>query len=658
MNTKSKDNSTIGVMQHVGLGLGALIAAVIMFIAVNLVVGRGLETVRLDLTEDQLYTLSDGTRQTLQTLKQSVHLRFYASERLAEEVTEFQHYANRVQALLREFSSISGGRLQVEYLNPKPFSDIEDRAIAFGLQGVPVDESGERVFFGIAGTNSVDDTSVISWLRLERERFLEHDLTKLIYTLANPEKPTLGILSSLPLNGGVQMTPQGRPAQTPPWLIAQQWDELIQTKEIPTDIGFIDPQLDVLMVVHPQKLPIQTLYAIDQFVLGGGNVIVLVDPHSEAQQIAAAGNPGTQSDSTASNLTPLFKAWGVHFDSEQIAGDRRAARRVALPDQNNARAGVDYLAWLSLSGAASISTEDPVTSELEIFNLASSGFFTPIPEATSRLVPLLQTGDGTSMVIPANKIRTLPDPARLLDEFQPGGTPLILAARVTGSVKSAFPDGKPEWENQTAQTQAEEEIENSTRSHLSESSDPINLILIGDTDLLADRMWAQTQNFFGQKLTSSIADNARLLTNMVDNLAGSDALISLRSRGTAQRPFTFIEALRLEAEQKYRANERDLLAKLSEIEKKLSALRSGQTDTTDTILLSLEKRQEISNFQNYMLKIRRELRNVQQNLRNDINDLEENIRFFNIWLPPILVVLIAVLLNIARVQRRRRRIFG
>lgn len=651
-----------GAATRGAIGIGALVIAAVLFFAVNILADRGLTSARLDLTEDKLFTLSEGTRKTLEQIQEPVTLRFYFSDRLGEELPDFGLYAQRVRDMLREFGSIAGDRLQVEMLSPEPFSDAEDRAVAFGLQGVPVDQSGEQVFFGIAGTNSTDDVATISWLRPERERFLEHDLTKMVHTLANPEKPTLGILSGLPIQGGMQMTPQGRPSRTQPWAIAGQLDELFETVDIEADVDRIDAEIDVLMVVHPQDLSQQTLYAIDQFVLRGGHAIVYVDPHSEIQQAMAGGNPMMQQQPTSSDLAPLFETWGVTYDPDMVAGDRRAARRVSTGGSGSMQA-VDYVAWLALE-PQNFNQDDLVTSELGKINMATSGFFKPAEGASTELSPLISTADLSSAAIEADTVRMFPQPEEILADFKPGDGALVLAARLRGTALSAFPDGpppNPETEGEQAEGGSEnaggetEETE-PLPPHIAESEQPLNVILVGDTDMLSDRQWAQTQSFFGQQITMPVADNGSFAINAVDNLTGSDALISLRSRGTVQRPFALIEEMRNQSEQQYRATERSLMEKLRETEKKLAELQTGEggTGTSGNAILTAEQKEAIETFRAEVLDIREQLRDVQHALRSDINQLESRIRFANIWAMPIVVVLIAIVLGLVRLQRRRR----
>src|SRR5215469_867026 len=305
----------------------ALACIALMLVSVNIIAARFF-TWRLDLTRERLYTLSRGTLTTLSKVDEPITLRFYDSARLGDEVPSYGVYAQRVRELLDQYVAAAHGKLRLEVYNPLPFSDVEDRAVAFGLQGVPLDAGGEQVYFGLAATNSTDDQQVIAFFQPDRERFLEYDLTKLIHSLAFPKKTVVGLISPLPLEGDMMAMMRGRPSE--PMAVMEQLQQLDTVKPLAANIDAIPPDVDVLMLVHPQNLSDKTLFAIDQFVLKGGKALVFVDPISELQashpsQLNPPGAP------TASNLERLFKSWGFEVPAQTIAGDRRDAQRVGVP---------------------------------------------------------------------------------------------------------------------------------------------------------------------------------------------------------------------------------------------------------------------------------------------------------------------------------------
>src|SRR5215468_8262284 len=420
-----------------GVAVAVLVLIVLLVASANIVAARFL-TSRLDLTAEHLYTLSSGTRNTLAKIDEPITLRYYYSTRLGDEVPSYGIYALRVREMLDQYVAKAHGRLRLEVYNPQPFSDAEDRAVAFGLKGVPLNAQGEQVYFGLAATNSTDDQQVIAFFQPERERFLEYDLTKLIHSLAFPKKTIVGLMTPLPLEGDMMAMMRGRPSE--PMAVIEQLQQLDRVKPLASDIDSIPADIDVLMLVHPQKLPDKTLFAIDQFVLKGGKVLVFVDPLSELQashpsQLNPPGSPNS------SNLERLFKSWGFEVPSNTVVGDRRNAQRVGVPVPGRGARPLDYIAWLNLQ-AANLNRDDMITADLSHIMMASSGIIEPLDGTKTKIEPLITTSPDSTK-IPAEKLTGLPDVAGLLSQFKSDNKRYILAAHVTGMVDTAFPDGPP-----------------------------------------------------------------------------------------------------------------------------------------------------------------------------------------------------------------------
>src|SRR6185437_8913793 len=350
-------------------------------------------------TQQHLYTLADGSRATLAKIGEPITVRFYYSKRLGTEIPSYALYAQRVRDMLEEYASLARGKIKLEILDPVPYSAVEDRAVAFGLQGVPIDQGGEQVYFGLAATNSTDDLQVIPFFQPERERFLEYDLTKLIHSLAFPKKPVIGLVTDLPLEGDMMAAMQGQPMV--PYAVMQQLKPLYQIKDLSSDIDTIPSDVDVLMIAHPQHLSDKTQYAIDQYVLRGGKALVFVDPNSETQQMhpCQLNPPGMPLDS---DLPKLFKAWGLQMEPKEVAGDRRAARRVNAGTQQHVEA-MDYVAWLSLD-QQDLNHESPITADLTHINMASAGILQPEKDTKTTFTPLITTSID-SMPIDVAKIK-------------------------------------------------------------------------------------------------------------------------------------------------------------------------------------------------------------------------------------------------------------
>src|SRR6516162_6343463 len=601
----------------------ALVCIALMLISVNVIAAR-LVAWRLDLTREHLYTLSRGTQRTLARIEEPITLRFYYSTRLADEVPSYGVYAQRVRELLDQYVAAAHGKIRLEVHNPLPFSDVEDRAVAFGLQGVPLDVGGEQVYFGLATTNSTDDQQVIAFFQPERERFLEYDLTKLVHSLAFPKKTVGGLISALPLEGDVMAMMRGRPSE--PMAIMEQLQQLDTVKPLAANIDAIPADVDVLMLVHPQNLPEKTLYAIDQFVLRGGKALIFVDPYSELQAShpSQANPPGSP---TASNLERLFKSWGFEVPSKTVAGDRRDAQRVGVPGPRGGSRPLDYLAWLNLK-ADNLNRNDMITADLSHINMASSGIIESLEGGKTTIEPLITTSlDSTK--ISAEKLTALPDVAGLLAEFKPDNKRYILAAHVTGTAETAFPDGppKPPKEDKPEAKEGETVPPPATAGdQLKQSAQPINIVVVADTDMLDDRFWLQKQDFFGQRVLAPTANNGDFVANAIEVLAGGDDLVGLRSRGTSAQPFEVVDRIQREAQARYSAEERALQARLKDTRAKLESL-TGKEQLGAATTLSAEQTKAIEEFRADMVQTRRQLRDVQAALRADIGRLKTGLEF-------------------------------
>jgi ABC-type uncharacterized transport system involved in gliding motility auxiliary subunit len=607
------------------LSIVGIALAVVAFLALNAWGSLSLRGYRLDLTEGRAFTLSDDTRKLLAGMQEPVTLRLYVSRALRDANPYLGTYADRVQDLLAAYAAASNGRLVVELIDPEPFSPDEDRAVGFGLRAIGL-EDGQVAYLGLAGTNSTDDVDVIPILSPERERFLELDLTRLVFNLANPDKPVLGVISGLPLMGDPLN-------QYQPWTIYEQLGQTFEVTYLGGEIAAIDPTIELLLIAHPQALTPRTLWAIDQFVLRGGRVLALVDPHSEA---AAMRQQQPLPGGSASDLAPLLKAWGVELVPDRIVADPETARQVQFPIGGRQQV-VDYLAWLSLP-RSSLNQDEVVTAELNRVNLASAGHLEPVAGAATTLTPLLLSSP-EAMAEDAERVRGFPDPMRLIRDHRPGGRPLVLAARLSGPARTAYPDGPPEGVEAAGE-------------RLVEASRPIEVIVVADSDLLDDRSWLARQSLFGQEVGIPVADNADLVANALDFLAGSTALADLRGRAVTFRPFTRIAELRRAAEAQYRAKEQELTERLLELQQKLATMEVGQGE--EGALLTPAQREELDGFRNQLLETRRELRDVQHALRSDIEDLRARLRFLNIAGMPLLIAALAIGLALLRRMRLRR----
>jgi ABC-type uncharacterized transport system involved in gliding motility auxiliary subunit len=619
--------SAPGRMSPRALAWGGIALAGLILLSANIIASSVFKNAATDLTEAGLYSISNGTKRVLSKISEPIDVKVYFSERLGEISAQHKRYFDRVRGLFERYQSLTGGKLQVSFIDPKPFSDAEDRAVISGLTGVRLGTQGEKGYFGLVATNTTDDQEVVPFFAPQRESFLEYDMTKLVHKLSNPQKPKIAIMTGLQINGG--MTPQGQ--QTKPWMIMSQIEEFFDVEVMPMSQDKIPAGVDILVLVHPIAMTEKAAYAIDQFVLRGGRVLAFLDPVSEIGQLT---NPALGGGLENPELAKLLKTWGVKFDATKVVGDVENARRV----QSSGPSGVvtDYVAWLALTDG-NLDRDEVLTDGVKVVNLATPGHFEPVKDASTTFAPFMTTSK-SAMLIDAMKFGGYqPDLVGFLRDYKAGGKPLVLAARVTGPVKSAFPDGAPKDDAQTAKDgKPAEEAKPADRAHLTSGS--VNAILIGDSDMLYDDFWVQVREMFGQQIVMPNAHNAVFVMNALENLSGGEALSGLRGRGVDDRPFTMVDDLRREAEQKYRQSEQALTSRLEQLQKQLAQVqqRTGQ-DGSVTLALTDKDKDTIETAQADMINTRRQLRDVQHALRSDIEQLEGWVKFVNIALVPILI---------------------
>jgi ABC-type uncharacterized transport system involved in gliding motility auxiliary subunit len=626
-----------------------VIAVAAIVIGINMFADARLANVHADLTRDHIYTLSKGTRQIVDALKEPITLQLFYSRELGSTVPVYGEYADHVREMLEEYAAISHGKIKLRFYDPEPFSETEDRALSYGLQGVPLDQGGTQVYFGLAGSNLEDDERTIAFFQPERERFLEYDLSKLVYELSNPKRPVVGVMSSLPVDGDPRMMMLAMRGQAPagaggqPYASIQLLRQTNQVKTVPTDAQVIDPDIQVLLVAEAQNLSDATLYAIDQFVMRGGRLMVMVDPWSEAMA-ATPTQTGEPPTDTSSDLKKLFDAWGIQFDPTKVVGDLTGAWRVRANADDRVQA-VDYVAWFNIR--AGINHNDPATADLQQVTVASAGAISKAPKASIEFTPLL-TSSPLSGLIPADEVRT-PDPAKVLANFKPSGGPRVIAARIRGVLKSAFTGPPPLAKGQTRPP--------NFPPFKAQTNGPANLVVVGDSDILADRFWVRVSDFFGQQETMPFSDNGPFVADLIGTLAGGDALIGLRSRGDTDHPFILVNQMQSEAEAKFRQTEQALQKHLTDTENQLRTLRQGPTgnDQANTqVVITPEQRAAIDSARKDILDTRQKLRAVQLQLNRGISRLETELRVFNIVLVPALLAIVAIGLGIIRSRRRAK----
>jgi len=614
----------------------ALVLLVLIFVSLIVSSGHWLRVRRIDLTADHLYTLSPGTVQIVDDLHRPLRLTLYFSEHATRDLPKLRSYEQRVRDMLQEIAARSHGRVQLQVIDPVPYSDDEASAEGAGLTPFSGGSNGERVFFGLAGNAFVPGTDgeiaenatperslAIPYFDPAREPFLEYDIAKLLYELSQASKPRIGIISSLPVEGNPVLGQQ-------PWLAIQQLSQLFDVQTIdPDTLRQVGADIRVLLLIHPKHLSDDAQYAIDQYVLHGGHLVVFVDPDAEMDDTQGDPAAGTLPDHS-SDLPRLFAAWGVRYNPHEVVLDRSHALTIELGGNN-----VSHPAMLWLDGQQ-FNRDDVVTASLQRLDLSTAGHFDLAPNATARLVPLVQSSPDAEAVPVRRVLQARDNPSQLLQDYKPDDNRYVFAARLRGSFASAFPERAKQ------------------PGHLARSAPGDEVILVADTDLLSDRLWVEPQTILGQIMMQPFANNGDFLGNLVDNLSGSSALLSIHGRSTSQRPFTRVEALRNVADQKFLQKEQELERELAETRQRLDELQPGKGGA-HAGSVGAEQRQEIEQFRQRQLAINKELRDVQHQLNAEIDALGVRLKVINVVLVPALVALFGLLYGWRRMRRNRRR---
>ena len=606
---------------------------VFLFLFFNIIMFKILVNKKIDLTTDKLYTVSENTKSIIKNLSEPINIKLFFSNSLSKELSQIRDYEKRVRELLMSYKKISNKNITIEIIDPRPFTDQEDLANVYGIQGLQLNEEGERFYFGAVFSNSVDDTTVIPFFELDREQFLEYDLTKTIYNLANTTKPNIGLISGLPLVGRVNNS-QGNAQYERPFFIYQTLSEFFNVIDLSLEVSEIPQNVDQLLIVHPKNLSDATLYAIDQFVMTGKGVTIFTDPFSEFDNNLS--KPESEKDFSNSNLSRLFTSWGFDMKPGMVIGDIVNGRKVSLGPSNDQKI-VTYVLWLAIQQNL-LSNTDIITSNLDYIFLKSAGSIENLNTNSSLVIEPLISTSKESMLIERYKMQFRADPEQLLKDFQSQDKSYIIGARIKGEFNSAF------------SMDDIKKIELDTKQHINNIKDA-NIILFADTDLLSDNTWISEQDLFGRNSITPIADNGRMVVNSIESMSGGRNLIGLRGRGSSNRPFLVIEDLQKKAELSFREKQISLQNELQGTEDKLKEIQSNQLDSSES--KTSEQNKAIEEFQRKILSIRKQLRDVQRQLNADINRLENNIKVINIWTMPLIVILLYYFIKVLTEKRRK-----
>ena len=613
-----------------------IILAIIGFLSFNILNKNFFKNMRFDLTKSNVYTLSSGTKSILHSIKEPLNFKLFYTKQIGDTNPVYQNYYNKVKELLEQYVLLSNNKIQLKIYNPEPFSNEEDQALEHGMQGVEILQ-GVYGYFGLVASNSTDDEEKIIFFDSNRESFLEYDLSKIVSNLANPNRRVIGLYTNLPVLGTFNPLAKSRDAASiPPWIVYNRIKEFFEVKRIHEKTRKISDDLELIMIIHPQEVPERILYMFDQFVLRGGKLLIFLDPNAEVERFRTEQQQSTSvSRNNSSTLKELLDRWGVELVEDKVVGDLLSARRVSIG--TDAQPSVtDYIAWLDIKSEY-IDSSHQATSKVKNLTFATAGILKHNNRNSIEFKKLVWSTK-QSMQIDVEEVRSSPDPTTLLRNFVPSNEELVLAAEINGNFVSNFPDGPPKTDRDNFKKE----------NHLQNSVKPSSLIIVSDVDILYDEYWIR----FTESGAAPISNNADFAINLLEYLNGTEDLIGLRGKGTSLATFTRVERIQKEAEQKYRSKEQELLDKLNDYQQKLKKIESGKGNEEGKDIISEDETSEIEKFRSEMVRVRTELRQVQNALRVNIEKLDSQLKFFNIFLVPILLVILSIILSLIRRKKR------
>jgi ABC-2 type transport system permease protein len=649
--------------------IAVIFVGVIMFCAISIAHNFG-ESLRLDITDRKLYTLSDGTKTILGKLGQPIKMKLFytktAVRKAPDQIRVYNNYYFFVEALLKEYATASKGMVELEMIDPRPYSDEEAEAMRYGIRKFPLTEE-ENFFFGLTVQTQYGAVKTIPFFAQDRQNFLEYDITYLIDTVTARQKKRIGVLSSLPVMGeevsgylAQMMAMQGQQPR-PMWTIIRELLEQYEVEKIETTADEIK-NVDILLVIHPKNFSDRTLFAIDQFVLKGGRTIVLVDPFSVADQPTPMEMQVTKTiPQRGSDLNRLLRNWGVEMPEKTFVGDRSLVLEASMGRDTRPEKIMGYL----MLTRECMNQESAISANLNQVRVLIAGALNPTAQNPKdkahpiRLKPLIQTtergnvfkNDGMEMVMQYN-------PGALIKQFTDGNRPVVMGYQLSGRFKSSFPKGvsvpvdeKPPGDPKppTGAAVADRKPATKQMTGLKEASADCVVVVFSDVDFISD-MLAYQRTFAG---LSVVGDNVALLMNAIEDMTGSNALIAMRSRGSFQRPFLVVDRIEQEAAKRTAQEEEKINAEIAgfqqELQKIVSSSPEGDNKLLEKSLLDKKKLLEVN-----IREAQRKLRNVKMEQRKSIEHLGDKLRNFNTWSVPIIILFVAIVLGIRRSVRRRQ----
>ncbi len=595
------------------VGSAALLAG---WIALNAIVSLLPGGARIDLTEGSLYTLSPGVRAMLADLDEPVTLDLFFTEEGAREIPQIRNHAMRVQEFLGEIARASNGKVVVELVDPRPFSEAEDKAKASGIAPITVDAAGRQAMLGLLVTGPTDRREAIPYLNPADEAYLEYDISRAIISVSRPTRAKVALVTSLPMDSSFDPRSQ---QMRQPWQVLAQLRTLFDVEVVPPSAERLPDSFDALVIAHPKGLSETQQKAIDAYAVAGGRILLFLDPYCESD--AQAAGPGAYGAAGgSSDLGPLPEKWGITWTTGSVVGDRKHAQRVRARSDSGL-ATVEYPAWLVMD-KETISRGDPAFGTLQTLVMLSAGSLGKSEGSPLTMTPLVESSTD-SMMIDNSKLGPFADPGAMLRDFKADGTRHSIAARYTGTVKSAF--DLPLVEGKSA-----------------------TIVVVADADLLRNETWIQEERLGSLSLGwRTFADNGSLLVNVVEQLCGNTALLSLRGRGESHRPFTVVAEIQRQAEDRYRARAEELETRISAIQTRINEVQK-QKSPDQMLILTSDQQAQLESAQKEISEARKELRQVQFSLREEVEALGHRLMLLNVVVWPLLVAAAAIGLGVRR----------
>lgn len=596
---------------------------------------------KLDFTDSKLFTLSKGTRLLIDKLEEPVDFDFYFSRSIEGLPISFKNYGTRVEEMLRQFESAANGMIRLTIIDPEPDTEEEEAATQTGISGNPM-SNGQRLFFGLAMTQA-DNQETIPVFDYRKEEFLEYDLAKALFSVQQWDKPTIALISGLPVVGTPQFFP-GQQPQSSDWVFVEQLRQTFEITQVNTASDW-PSVVDVLMVVHPQNLDDQVLFQIDQHILAGKPTFIALDPSSyfmKAQQNQQSMMMGQPPQGITSNLRQLFTAYGIEYNDMELLADPEHAALVS------SQAGrIQMPTWLNL-GPEALNLNEFILSQLDSLLMVEPGSFDKAEDSDLEIIPLIQTSDkaGTIFAMLANQI----SPTQLASQINASGERKTIAGFVRGSLKSAFPEGKPKPPVEEGGEESPDPVEVDADS-LKESTAPSSLFLIADSDWLQDQFSVQRLNFLGVNAVQPLNDNLNLLTNTIEFMSGSQDLISIRPRGNSIRPFKVVDEIERQAQVEYQQRLDELNQEVQEFEDRIRQIQSQQGEG-NSLIITPELKAEIEELNKNAAEKRGQRREVRKKLRERVERLGFRLALANLVVVPGFVFVAGVLFFIRRHHRK------